>query len=373
MDYVSRLKHEGVLCITRWDYAGETPRLFVTMLEALYQLGYQEPERHITAISALSWTAILISPEMFSDAEIHILKTHTEKNDGAMYFPLSEAERDSLIKKDLNDYAAARHTGTQEAFFNAYYYNICPVYDDSPFFFNYDKFKNFFSIFRENNTTDLIRGHWSSFTLVLLLLLISVALFIFIFLPLIYHGQVRIPGFARWLAYFCCLGLSFIFVEICLMQRFSLLMGGPAPSLAFVIAALLLSAGIGSYLKERFAIPLEAALISLVVIILIAAYGYPYIVQVLLGYPVWIRRSMTALLVAPVGFFMGMPFPTGLKIISGKSADAVPWIWGVNGGATVLGSIMAIALAIHFSFTTVLLMAATGYLCALFLYIKRVR
>ena len=70
---------------------------------------------------------------------------------------------------------------------------------------------------------------------------------------------------------------------------------------------------------------------------------------------------------------MGMPFPSGLKLISATSNNAVPWMWGVNGGATVLGSVLAIALAIYFGFTVVLLMAAAGYCGALVLYMTRAR
>ncbi len=372
-DYLGRLTPSGVLCITRWDYAGETPRLFAIMLEALYQAGYTEPEKHIVSASRDFWTAVMISPAIFSEEEIALLKTNAVKHGGAYYYPLPSAEQFRPFQKDLNAYAEARHAGAQEAFFKAYNYNVRPVYDDSPFFFHYEKAKNLLAVFREKGMADFVRGHWPSFMLALLLLLLSVALFLFIFVPLMVHGRSNMRGFARWLVYFCLLGFSFIFVEICLMQRFSLLLGSPARSLAWVLAALLLSAGIGSYLRERLSIPLEAALGILVALLLVVAFLYPHAVRGLLGYSPWIRQAMTVLLVAPAGFFMGMPFPSGLKLISATSNNAVPWMWGVNGGATVLGSVLAIALAIYFGFTVVLLMAAAGYCGALVLYMTRAR
>jgi hypothetical protein len=65
---------------------------------------------------------------------------------------------------------------------------------------------------------------------------------------------------------------------------------------------------------------------------------------------------------------MGMPFPTGLRAVSDGSRQAVPWAWGVNGGASVLGSILAILCAINTSFTAVLVLAAVAYAMALLLY-----
>lgn len=372
-DYLERLNPGGLLCITRWDYAGETPRLFAIMLEALYKQGYSEPEKHIASASRDFWTTVMVSPKMFSEEEISVLKTNAIKHGGAYYYPLPAVERLRPFQKDLNAYAEARRAGMQQTFFEKYNYNIRPVYDDSPFFFHYEKAKNLLAVFREKGLPDFVRGHWPSFMLSMLLLLLSIALFLFIFLPLMLHGRSNMHGFARWLAYFCLLGFSFIFVEICLMQRFSLLLGSPARSLAWVLAALLLSAGIGSYLREKWSIPLEAALGMLVVILLVVTFFYPYVIRGLLGYSPWMRQAMTVLLVAPAGFFMGMPFPSGLKLVSAKSGNAVPWMWGVNGGATVLGSVLAIALAIYLGFTVVLLMAAAGYCGALVLYMTRPR
>ena len=373
LDYLDRLKPDGMLCITRWDYAGETPRLFAIMLEALYEKGYAEPEQHLVSASRDFWTAVMISPKAFSDAEVARLKDDAARHGAAYYYPLPEPERISPFQKDLNAYAEARRTGTQEAFFNRYNYNIRPVSDDSPFFFHYEKLKNLMAVLHEKGFPDFVRGHRPAFMLTLLLILLSAALFVFIFLPLMIRGRSKIPGFTRWLVYFCLLGFSFIFVEICLMQRFSLLLGSPARSLAWVLAALLLSAGIGSYLRDKWSIPLEAALVLLAGILLVVAWYYPHLVRSLLGYPSWMRQAMTVVLVVPAGFFMGMPFPSGLKLISENSGDAVPWMWGVNGGATVLGSVLAIVLAIHFGFTAVLLLAAAGYCGALVLYITRAR
>jgi len=71
---------------------------------------------------------------------------------------------------------------------------------------------------------------------------------------------------------------------------------------------------------------------------------------------------ISALVLAPLGFLMGMPFPTGLRLV-----PTVEWAWALNAAASVLGSVMAMVIAIQFGLTITLLSAAVAYaLAALF-------
>jgi hypothetical protein len=185
------------------------------------------------------------------------------------------------------------------------------------------------------------------------------------FLPLMRAGRGSLPRFPLWLLYFACLGGAFIFVEIALMQRFALLLGHPSRSLALVLGALLFSAGVGSYASGRWSPSLPVVLGVLAVALLGVAFVYPFIISAMLGQPLWIRGLVTVGLVAPLGFLMGMPFPTGIRIVAMHGKDSVPWMWAVNGGMSVLGSVLAIILAIQSSFTAVLVAAALGYAVAL--------
>jgi len=97
------------------------------------------------------------------------------------------------------------------------------------------------------------------------------------------------------------------------------------------------------------------------------------VVQYVLGWTLVQRGFVTLALVAPLGFFMGMPFPTGIRRVSEHARGAVPWMWAVNGGATVFGSVLAIVLAIWGSFTLVLSTAALGYVLALLVSMRLLR
>jgi hypothetical protein len=58
---------------------------------------------------------------------------------------------------------------------------------------------------------------------------------------------------------------------------------------------------------------------------------------------------------------LGVFFPTGLRDARAYDELLVPWAWGANGGASVVGSILSIVLAISFGFQAVLMMAAAVY------------
>lgn len=110
------------------------------------------------------------------------------------------------------------------------------------------------------------------------------------------------------------------------------------------------------------------ALGVLAVLLLLVTFAYPAIIEAALGWSLFARGLITIALVAPPALIMGMPFPSGLQAVSRHGGDAVAWMWGINGGSTVLGSILAIVIAIWGSFTLVLLLAIAGYLIALALF-----
>jgi hypothetical protein len=375
IDYVSHLKPGGTLCITRWEYGAEGPRLFNVGLEALYQLGIPNPEKCIMSLSA-PLNTLLVRNTPFTKEEVDTVKRHFEKHKifpngsprGVFLFPL---ERDKWVhpsQRLIHLSAEMREQGIQQVLYDEHPLNISPVWDDSPFFFNFDKVRNLLNVFQETSIVDLVRGHWASFTLYVLLAFTAVAVGLFMGLPLLKRGRSKMPQFGFWLFYFSCLGVSFIFVEIALMQRFALLLGHPSRSIALVLCALLFSAGLGSHARKALNISLKIGLGIVVAAILCAAFIYPKVTGAALGLPLWARGLVTAAMVMPLGFFMGMPFPTGIRMVAEHDKNAVPWMWGVNGGMTVLGSVLAIILAIGMNFTVVLLSAALGYLIALLLF-----
>jgi spermidine synthase len=374
-EYVERLTPGGVLFISRWLYKPEAVRLFATAIEAMERANVREPEKCILAYEKKTF-ALYISNEPFSSGQIAALDAFSSQIDARRIYPSSESTSDE-IAADLTRFLQMRADGRVSEFYDTYFYHVRPVTDDSPFFFQYDRLRNLGRVFEEKDTSNtqiLIRGHWPSFTLFVLLGLTSIATLVFIIAPLLRRRSTLVGISPLWFVYFIGLGLAFISVEIALMQRFALFLGHPSLSLASVLAGLLVAAGIGSVLgRNWFHRNPTAVFAGLLIGIVGATFLYPVLMAALLPLPLPVRIACTLVLVGCVGIFMGIPFPSGLRALARQSEDAVPWMWGVNGGSTVIGSVLAIILAIQTSFTVVLMTAAVCYAISGLVYLRLCR
>ena len=172
------------------------------------------------------------------------------------------------------------------------------------------------------------------------------------------------------LLYFACLGAGFIIVEISLMQRFILFLGHPIYSTTVILFSLLVFCGIGSRITNYFNLKkLKNYLIIIIAGIALLLFIYNYLLtplfHSLLGINILGRISMAIILLIPLGLLMGMPFPVGIKIIDKKANKMIPWVWGINGSMSVLGSIVAVILAISSGFGFALITGLCIYLGAL--------
>jgi hypothetical protein len=165
-------------------------------------------------------------------------------------------------------------------------------------------------------------------------------------------------------------------VEIALIQRFVLFLGHPTYALTVVIFLLMVSSGAGSMASRRWLpqtgmgwIPLLLAVVVLLVFVMVLPGRLAEWVGLAFGY----RLVVSAALVVPLGFVMGMPFPTGLRALAASPAPEFPatpdngveWAWAMNAAASVLGSVLAMVLAIQFGLTVTLICGACAYLLAL--------
>ena len=251
-------------------------------------------------------------------------------------------------------------------FADDYAYNVSPVNDSAPFFF--------FTLKTKYVLQNIVAGtgHGMDWRINLgvvvlgMLLIISVlAVLAFLILPLAWHhphdadtrGLRVLP-----MLFFIAVGFGYILVEISLIQRFVLFLGHPTYALTVVVFLLLLSSGTGSVAARRWIsnsnrmlplLGLIAGLILLNVVIL------PWLLSIAVGLPFAVKLLLSVLVMAPLGFLMGMPFPTGLRL-----TRTVEWAWALNAAASVMGSVMAMIIAIHFGLTVTLVCAAVAYLLA---------
>jgi hypothetical protein len=179
---------------------------------------------------------------------------------------------------------------------------------------------------------------------------------------------------ARWrvLAYFGAIGLAFLFIEIASIQRFTLFLAHPLYAIGVVLAGFLVFAGLGSgaapaldaRLADRRIGALALALALIVVLATLYILALPPLFAALVGLPDLARIALALALIAPLAFFMGMPFPLALARLRASAPDLVPWAWAINGCASVLAAILATLLAMTFGTRTVVFTAAALYLIA---------
>ena len=81
--------------------------------------------------------------------------------------------------------------------------------------------------------------------------------------------------------------------------------------------------------------------------------------------PLALKMAMTVALIAPLGFVMGMPFPTALQRLEEWHAPSVRWAWSLNAAASVLGSVGALVCAIYLGLVQTLIIGGLFYLAAL--------
>jgi len=223
---------------------------------------------------------------------------------------------------------------------------VDPVFDDRPFFFARAK------------PWGLPQAMRRAFVGILAFVLAVCVLFIALGKP---KGEQAGP-YAGSIAYFASLGVGFIAVELALLQHLTLLLGHPIFTLSILLFTLLAAGGVGS----RFAGRLRLGAVCLAIGALAALYALalPRVVPLLLPLPLGARIAVAVLLVAPLGFLMGMPFPSGLQLTGHGPFPLPPFYWGLNGIFSVIGSLATIGAAVLFGFAWAMLGGAAFYLVA---------
>ncbi|HLV86888.1 MAG TPA: hypothetical protein VKV39_07930 [Candidatus Sulfotelmatobacter sp.] len=376
-EYFEHLKPDGMVAITRWEFRHprEALRVVAVAMEALHRLGVADPSRNFIVASQGELDAdgipvvVLAKKTPFTPEEENAVVRHFD-----LYSELDPLYLPSQPGK--NPFSDLIASNDPYAFARNYAYNVAPVTDNAPFFFFTLKTGQ---ILREQGLREGIDWKVNLGVLVLLLVLvISVcAVLAFLVLPLALTGK-RQRHSPLPLLYFIAVGLGYILVEIAFIQRFVLFLGHPTYALTVVIFLLLLSSGAGSLFSRLWLPKAEMGWLPLVLVVatvLIYLVFLPVRLAGLVGLPFGLRLVISGVLLIPLGFIMGMPFPTGLRALAaesdaepaGSSANAVEWAWAMNAAASVLGSVLAMVIAIQFGLTVTLACGAAAYMLALIL------
>ncbi len=213
-------------------------------------------------------------------------------------------------------------------------------------------------------------SEWGYLVLAATLLQAVCASALFIIIPLRIAKPIKTvqSGKLPALIYFLLLGLAYMFLEMGFIQKMTLLIGHPVFGVAVTLLGFLLFSGCGSLLSARLfksparRIPIAASAIIIIGLIEIILMAVSF--EWLVGFSRTARMLLGLVITAPLAFFMGMPFPSALEQLHARSKPLVPWAWGVNGFASVIGAVLGTFLAISVGFTILTLMALACYFLA---------
>jgi hypothetical protein len=382
-EYFDHLKPDGLIAITRWEFQQprEALRVVSVAMEALHRIGVQSPVRNFIVVSEGDLdedgipVAVLAKKSAFTTEEEIAVQAHLANNPElvAQYLPSDHPD---------NPFSQLIASNDPNTFAKQYAYNVAPVSDNAPFFFFTMKLGQ---VLHPQSLQDGIDWKVNLGVAVLLMVLVIslVAVLAFLILPLVMRGGGRNHESVVRLLYFVAIGLAYILVEITFIQRFVLFLGHPTYALTVVVFLLLLSSGVGSMASRKWLCETGRVWIPLVAIVTaLLAYVFilPRTLNELVGLAFQTKLLVSAALLAPLGLAMGMPFPTGLRalaIISRKGTrrfkedtpgrGPVEWAWAMNAGASVLGSVTAILIAIQFGLNITLACGAAAYGVALLL------
>jgi spermine/spermidine synthase len=375
-DYLDHLTDDGVLSITRWVFDGL--RLVSLAQEACAGRGWDCATR-LAIVQHDRVATFLLKKTPFTRAEAGRLRDVANRLAFTVLYarfdPAPAAPEAAAVDgTSPSDYARLIRTTDRARFYDAYSQDIRPTTDDRPFFFHTTKLNDQFQVAFGRS---MLFGNGLSALLTLLALSAGLVV-LFVVGPLAATAGARPRGWFGWLVYFGALGAGFMLIEVSVLQRFVLLLGHPVYSLTVTLFSLLLGTGIGAAWSRRLdpAALRRSTAISILVIavigIAVLAAATP-IVAWAIPFTRGVRIAVAVAWLVPIGIALGIPMPTGLRILSARAPQMVTWAWGMNGALSVFGATLAIFIAMNWGFRVTLLSASGTYLIGLAAFLSVTR
>jgi hypothetical protein len=389
--YLSHLTDSGILAVTCWLKLPprDSFKIMATALDALQKVSIPDGlEHHLLFIRSWRTSTILVSKSPFTPEEIERASAFSDDRsfDIAFYagMPIERANRYDILKSpEYFEGAAAMSGPDAETFMDRYVFDVRASTDDRPYFSHFFRWKTAPALFRQLKKEALPLVELG-FVIILATLVQAVfAGGLLILLPLVglrwrkrstrsTGAEPRFFDFLMTGSYFAAIGVAFMFLEMALLPKYTLLLSHPIYSAALLLGVLLVFAGFGSMSVRRFQAKSPWFLwISVAVIFFWVFFQTTvgdHLFRLALGWPLGGRVFLAILFLSVLSFFLGWPFPSGLRVLAERSPNLVPWAWGINGCASVIGAVLGKCLAVSIGFRPLMFTACFLYLFALITY-----
>jgi hypothetical protein len=376
--YLDRLAERGILCVTRWlkiVLPSDAIRVVATASEALRRRGIDDPGQSIVFIRGLDTATILVSARPFAPEQLAAVREFCDARRFALVWlpgmDPAEANQHCALPEPVYAEAARKLLGSErKAFLESYRLDVTPTTDDRPYHALSVRGRALRELLRSPTSTQLSMVEWGYIVLLATLVQAALAGAVLILLPLLFlrRRRGRRGGRLATCVYFACLGVAYMLVEIVLMQKLTLFLASPIYAAALVLASFMVFSGLGSLTAGRLLggerRAAMAGIAGIGVVGLGLWLGMDSLLSGLWGAPGWARGLVATGCSGALAFFMGMPFPSGLRRVAAQVPALTPWAWGVNGCASVVGAVLAMVLAVSWGFRAVLLVAYALYVVA---------
>jgi spermidine synthase len=364
---------DGMICISTWmDYPVRYPlRILSTFTELLDRQNISDYQSHIAAIRSWGMVSFVLKKTPLTDSDVTSIRNFaSEMNFDPLQLPDIQPEErtqyNQMEDESFFTYFDLLMSGQGDDFIRDYEFNIAPTSENRPYFSQFirlDKLSQLRTYFSDHSLPFLELGY---IIILVTLLQVSIVAIILIILPLLtrrWGGSHKI-----WtLFYFGALGIGFMFIEIVFIQRFVLYFGNPIYAATAVISSILIFSGLGSFTTSYF-IAARKSIMNVCFIIITFAILYSIfltpILKLTINTPILIKLLLTIILIGPISFAMGMPFPFGLRLLNRHNPTNICWAWGINGCLSVISAVLATVIAVEFGFIAVMIIAALMYAIA---------
>jgi len=380
-DYIEHLNENGVLAITLYLLPPPRHELRIVgmAINAMEDMGVGSPEKHISVIRTWGTITIIIKKGEINSDDINKIKDFCkERHFDIEYYPGIKKEETNIYNRFqeplyFNLLSKITNSDERDNFSKNYIFDVTPSTDDRPFFHHFFKWNTIAETYNTfgRKWQPFLEGGYLIPVVFIQALVVSI---VFIILPLLFLRKINLEIFKMrdisFLLYFLLIGIGFMFAEISMIQKFILFLGHPVYSITTVLFTILISSGTGSYLSGKYFRYKEYEIIihkfkfSLIILcglIIIYSIFLPYLFNRILFESIICRQTLSFILLFPLGFFMGIPFPTGIKLLERYNARIIPWAWCINGCSSVVSSVLVILIALTFGFKTALILSAVAY------------
>ncbi len=375
-DYLGALAPGGILSITRWVNLPprDTLKLVATARPALERAGI-DPAASLALVRGWKTATLLVKKGAFEPRELAALRDFAAARsfdlDWLPGLSAPEANRFNVLRSnDFHEGIGALLSGARDGFAARYAFDLSPATDDRPYFHQTLRLATLPQLWSLREQGGLALVEWG-YPILLATLLQALPLSLaLIVAPLALSPRLRAAAAGRFpwpiAGYFAAIGFGFMFVEIAFIQKFVFVLGHPLYAVAVVLAGFLAFAAIGSRLAPRLGVASRRSLALVAATIAGLAFAYalalPALQHALLGLEAPLRVAAALALIAPLATAMGMPLPTGLAAAGARSPELIPWMWAVNGCASVVGAVLATLVALNAGFRALAILAGALYL-----------